>query len=173
MKKLFAIAFATFLACSVQAQDDFKHFGLGLGFGVNYGGLGANLTYAPIRYLSFTGHAGFNFLDFTAGIGANAYLNPRGKMYRPNLKILYGYNGVILNLDLEEYNKTYFGFTVGFGNEFRFGARKAHGFDVDLLVPLRKKEFYDDYDTMKDDPRVEILADPMPIAISIGYHFDF
>jgi len=174
MKKLLFVFTAIFIFHSaLNAQDEYKHFGLGVGMGLSYGGFGCNFTYAPIKYLSVTGHAGFNLVDFNAGIGANVYFMPRTKMYRPNLKVLYGYNGVILNLDLSEYNKSYYGVTVGFGNELRFGASKKHGFNVDLLVPFRPQEFRDDYDAMKDDPRVEILSEPLPIAINIGYHFDF
>lgn len=158
---------------SIYARNEYKQFGLGIGFGLNYGGIGLNLTYAPIKYVSFTVHGGFNLVDFNAGIGANVYLNPRTKMYRPNLKVMYGYNAVIKIYGLDEYDKTYYGLTIGFGNELRFGSSKKHGLDVDLLVPFRSQEAYDDAKRVKNDPRVETFTDFIPIAISFGYHVDF
>ncbi len=182
MKKLVFALSLTLLFNSLNAQysteeknNETVHnqFGLGIGFGLNYGGIGMNLTYAPIKYISVTGHAGFNFIDFNAGIGLNAYILPRTKSYRPNLKVLYGYNAVIINIGLPSYNETYYGVTFGLGNEIRFGKKNAHGFDVDLLIPVRDEKFSDDFDAMKADPRVEVLSEPLPFAISVGYHFDF
>ena len=73
----------------------------------------------------------------------------------------------------DKYDKIYKGFTVGFGLEFRFGKKKQNGFDMELNVPLRTIDFWDDWNTVKNDPGLEVVQDPLPVAFSIGYHHEF
>jgi hypothetical protein len=173
MKKLIIILIAILSVHLVNAQTDYNKFSFGAGIGLNYGGFGANFSFAPIQYLSITAHSGFNLVDLNAGIGANLYLLPRTKLYRPILKAFYGYNGVILVIGKSEYNKSYYGPTFGIGNEFRFGKARRHGFDIDLLIPIRPQEFSDDVDEMQNDPEVSSFNEPSPVAFSLAYHYDF
>lgn len=67
----------------------------------------------------------------------------------------------------------FLGPTPGVGFEFMFGAGKNHGFDVDVNFPIRSKDFDDQVDEMKADPEVGEVAEPLPFAVSVGYHREF
>jgi len=86
---------------------------------------------------------------------------------------MYGSNSIITADGIDEYDKIYKGFTVGLGMEFRFGTKKQNGFDIDLNVPLRTPEFWDDYNRMKNDPRLDVIQGSIPVAFSVGYHYEF
>ncbi len=167
-KNLFLIA-AVFIINSAIASDDYNHFGVGVGVGMNYGGLGMNLTYAPLKFFAITGHAGYNLANANAGISANLYLNNRTKTYRPNIKVMYGYNAAIKVIGYSTSNTSYYGVTFGIGNEFRFGQKKQHGFDVNILFPIRSQKFKDDYDNLSISSNLLLW----PVTFSFGYHFDF
>lgn len=172
MKTKLLIVAALILCMSVKAQEE-QRFNFGAGLGLNYGGIGANMSFHPHQMIGISGHLGHNLADVNAGIGFNLYLGSPDKVYRPVLKALYGYNAVIIIVDGSEYNKSYYGPSFGFGNSFRFGASKKHGFDVDLFLPIRSSEFKDDYDDLDNDPYVEDLTPYWPITLSIGYHLYF
>ena len=42
---------------------------------------------------------------------------------------------------------------------------------IGLFVPIRSQKFMDNYDAMKENPRVEVKNDLLPIAISVGYNW--
>jgi hypothetical protein len=86
---------------------------------------------------------------------------------------MYGCNSIIIVDGTSQYDQVYNGFTVGAGLEFRFGKTKKNGFDFDLNIPLRIPDFWEDYDTMKNDPGLEVTAEPLPVAVSVGYHHEF
>jgi hypothetical protein len=173
MKKLLVLIIAIIFFQFLKAQDEYKKFSVGAGSGLNYGGFGVDFTYAPLKFLAVTADAGYNMLNFTGGIGVNLYIRPRTKMYRPNFKILYGYDGVIRAEGDPKYDQSYYGPTLGLGNEIRFGKLKRHGIDLDILVPLRSKDFFNDVDKLQNDPLVPDYYIPKPLAFSLAYHFDF
>jgi hypothetical protein len=45
--------------------------------------------------------------------------------------------------------------------------------NIELIVAITSQSFYDDWDRMKQQPKISVQSDPLPIAISIGYHFAF
>jgi len=45
--------------------------------------------------------------------------------------------------------------------------------NIELVVPFRSKSFHDDWDNIKNNPGIDIQSEPLPVAISIGYHFAF
>jgi hypothetical protein len=149
---------------------------LGIGLGIDYGGLlGVQIGYAPVKHLTLFAAGGYYMIDFGWGIGAKGLFIPKTDRHvvRPFLKAMFGTNSVIYVIDFEEYNATYLGFTAGAGVEFRFGRKKANGFDLDLNVPFRSPDYWIDYNTMKNDPRLEIIQDVLPVAFSVGYHHEF
>ncbi|MFC2152066.1 hypothetical protein ACFLSE_06010 [Bacteroidota bacterium] len=167
---LLVILFATHL----NAQEkSFNNFDFGAGMGLNYGGFGFNLSVAPIPFISLEGFLGYNFLEPNVGGAVNIHVIPKNntKTYNLALKSMYGYNTVLITLDGDMDSKTFYGLSFGISNKLRFGSRKRSGLDLDLLIPIRSKEATDYYDELVDnDYEMTPLS---PIAISIGYHFEF
>ena len=92
---------------------------------------------------------------------------------RPYLKVMYGCNSAIFVDGADQYNKVYKGFTLGLGMEFRFGKKKQTGFNLDFNVPLRTGDFWSDWNDLKNDPAVDVVSGPIPVAFSIGFHHEF
>jgi hypothetical protein len=162
---------------SIVQKYEFPHYtDIGLGLGIDYGGVfGAKFTYSPVKYLGIFIAGGLQFGGFGWQIGAKGYIIPKTskKGFRPNLKVMYGINAAIYVMDAEEYNELYMGPSLGPGLEFRFGRLKKHGLDADLNFPIRSQEYYDDWEDLKNDPNIEVLSEPLPFSISIGYHMEF
>ena len=150
-------------------------FDIGFGFGLDYGGLiGAKATFIPIKYLGIFASGGYHLVSFGWQIGVTGYILPKTnvKKIRPYVKIMYGSNRVIIVEGASGYDMNYIGFTPGIGIEIRFGAKASHGLNADLNFPIGSSEFNDDFDELKNNPSIT-TSDPLPIAISFGYHFEF
>jgi hypothetical protein len=151
------------------------HGDFGFGFGMDYGGLaGIQVAIAPVKHLSLFIAGGYYFYQFGWNAGMKLLIigKTSAHTFRPFLKGMYGCNSVIVT-DVDEYNKVYKGFTVGLGFELRFGKNKKNGFDFDLNVPLRTPDFWEDYNRMANDPNMDVVAGPSPVAVSFGFHHEF
>ena len=149
---------------------------LGIGLGLDYGGIvGFQLGVAPLKHLDFFAAGGYYLFQVGWQVGLKGLFISKTSAhpFRPFLKAMYGCNSVIAVDGIDDYDKVYTGFTVGLGLEFRFGKSKRNGFDADLNVPLRTPDFWDDYNRMKNDPRVSMVQGPIPVAASVGYHHEF
>ncbi len=151
-------------------------FDFGIGLGMDYGGVfGLQVGVAPVKHLTFFGAVGYYMIGVGWNFGLKVLPLPKTTKHsvRPFLKAMYGCNSVIVADGTEEYDKIYKGFTAGLGFEFRFGKKKMNGLDVDLNIPLRTGEFWVDYNTMKNDPNMDVTQGPIPVAFSIGFHHEF
>jgi hypothetical protein len=140
---------------------------LGLGMGMDHGGIGVRLDVPLSRNLAAVGGLGYAVV----GMGWNVGLQLRTDPTKPvglYMTALYGYNGAIKVEGAGRYDKLYYGFTPGAGVEFR-GAR-GNFFHMALLVPLRSPEFWGDWDDLKAEG-VQVKQGPLPVAVSLGYHF--
>jgi hypothetical protein len=173
MKKLFILVLscAMYTGTHIQAQDSlYVGNSFGVGLGMDYGGVGMRYTYSANRTIGIFGAAGYNLVDLGLNAGLIARFNPGQKTCVYGIG-MYGYNGVIKVEGASEYNKTYYGPTFGLGIEFHARNKTQNFFNVELLVPLRPSSFQDDIDDLKNDNIAEFKNEPMPIAISLGYHF--
>ncbi|HEX6848136.1 MAG TPA: hypothetical protein VF144_14240 [Chitinophagaceae bacterium] len=154
----------------LQAQDPDhepkKEFDVGIGIGIDYGGIGARATFKPISHLGLFAAAGYNFnsIGFNAG-GQWHFPQKRNDFY---ITAMYGYNAVIaVSGDIED-KGTYYGVSAGLGYELH-SRRRPNFWNFEILVPFRNSNFKDDVDALKY--LGADLMEPLPIAISIGYHF--
>jgi predicted porin len=84
---------------------------------------------------------------------------------------MYGTNGAIKVDGLPEYDKVYTGASFGLGIKLNSKGDNANYWDFGLLYPIRSSSFNDDYDTVKNDPRISDISSPWPVLIVIGYNF--
>jgi hypothetical protein len=142
---------------------------LGLGIGLDYGGIGGRVTFLPLKRLAVFGGIGYALVDFGYNVGAQYRFIPDNRIC-PTFAFMYGYNGVIKIQNASEYDEIYYGTSISGGMEIHFGG-KDNFMNVELVVPFRSKEFQDRWDWIKNQPNISIVTDPLPIAFSIGYHF--
>lgn len=170
------VVFIVALSLSQVFADYFeanrKH-AVGLGFGIDYGGIGLKYTYHPIDYLGIFAGVGSNLvgLGFNFGIKGDIIQSNSFNMMRVSAHLMYGYNAVTMVVGKSEYNKTFYGLTPGIGVGFRFGQKRSHGLDFGLQIPIRGQDFTDQMNLIKSDPQVTIGA-VSPVAISIGYTWE-
>lgn len=150
-------------------EDEYAKFTLGFGMGLDFGGFGTRLTISPAKSIGLFAGMGYNLVGFGFNGGARFRFAPDKKV-NPTLLAMYGYNGVIKVINMEQYNKSYNGFTIGGGIQLN-SRKNLNYWSFELLIPFRSREFYDDVDVVSSNPQIE-MSDPLPIAISIGYHLN-
>ncbi len=151
---------------------------IGLGFGMDYGGMGFKVEYLPVKYLGIFGGLGYNF--YSLGINGGLAFRPLPDVkLQPLVIAMYGYNGAIkisgstttLALNgLDDVSKTYYGFTTGVGGELKVG-RKDNRLYLAVLYPFRSQTFRDNYDKVKNSPVIDTKGELLPITISIGFNW--
>jgi hypothetical protein len=158
-----------------QAPATRNHFlDIGTGLGLDYGGIiGINVAYIPIPYLSFFVGTGWELMAFgwNTGIKIHAIPEDSRHVFRINFKIMYGVNGATSVVNADGYDKVFLGFTPGIGFEFMFGSNKSNGFDFDLNFPIHGSDLDNEIKIIRNDGAT--ISDPLPIAISLGYHHEF
>ena len=179
MKKLLAVVLicTAFLAQAqydpnykrTSYQDPESPFNFGVGLGLDYGGIGVKISGYPVKHFGLFGGAGYNLVKVGYNLGAIGRILP-GKRVCPYVTGMYGSNAVIVVQNASNFNKVYYGPTLGGGIELHFGSGQNF-MNFGLLIPIRPQEFYDDWDRIKALPNVTDATDPLPVGISVGYHF--
>lgn len=144
---------------------------LGLGLGLDYGGIGVNLTLYPQKNIGIFGSCGYAL----AGIGYNfgvkfrlvSEVKPRAVV--PYATCMYGYNASVVVLNSLKYNKLFYGTTVGLGINFKTNPSKRAYWSLAVLMPLRDSEVNDYIEDLEDNHNMEFNNELMPVLISIGY----
>lgn len=148
----------------------------GVGIGIDYGGLiGAKATFYPIPYMGIFAAGGWELIALGWNVGVLGRIIPADGKHaaRPYLKVMYGVNGATKVDGKSSYDQLFYGVTVGVGLETRFGKHRKSGINLDLNVPFRSPEFYDQINQMKNDPQIKMTNSPLPISFSIGYNVEF
>jgi hypothetical protein len=154
----------------VERQPTIIKFGIGLG--LDYGGLGARFTITPTPQIGLFGAAGYNFHQAAFNVGANYKFLP-DKRVTPVVGLMYGYNAVIIVEGAEELNKTYKGVSMSGGIELNMKRSKNY-WSFELVTSFWSREYRNDWDDLKNNPSIIIEegSEPIPISISVGYHFN-
>jgi hypothetical protein len=167
-KTVFLIALSgstTASAQSTKSNTTDPKFFLGLGAGLDYGGLGLRASYAATKNISAFGGAGYNLLEPAYNIGMMYRFLPH-KTVSPTVLAMYGYNAVIKITDRRDLSNTYYGFTVGAGCHIK-NRSLYNNWALEVLLPFRNSAFTKDYDYWKSSLKNKNI----PITITIGYNF--
>jgi hypothetical protein len=145
---------------------------LGLGLGQDYGGIGANLLYYMNDNIGLFGGAGHAIAGFGYNVGVKARFLPK-KQSGTNFYLLgmYGYNAAVKVEGADNFNKLFYGPTVGFGIDTGKHPFKSGYWSFALMIPFRKAEVNDYMDMLEDDYGVEFDQKMLPITFSVGYRF--
>jgi hypothetical protein len=176
-KTLLAIAVSLFLcSATTRAQDATPPsnpspdvFTLGFGFGLDYGGLGVNATVYPQKNIGLFGGVGYAL----AGTGYNAGIKLRllpdhgASKVRPFMEAMYGYNAAIAVSGNSQYNKLFYGPSVGAGLDIGSTLKGKANFCLAILVPIRSPDANNYINMLRNSYGVSFnkLA---PIAFSLG-----
>ena len=88
---------------------------------------------------------------------------------------MYGFNAAIyLSSSLgDDTKKIYEGYSGGFGFQVRLGDAKNSYLNIEMIVPQRSQQYYDDLKDLKSSPIIKVKREPSTVLGSIGYHFQF
>lgn len=168
---LFMTTASTAFAQDIPTQKEKKYHQvyLGLGLGLDYGGVGIKIEYLPIENVGVFGGFGYNLAEVGWNVGASYKIKATDHL-SVNPLVMYGYNGVLKVDGASEYDMVSHGVTFGVNLDIYVG-RKGNKISAGLYVPIRSKKFMDNYDDVKDDSRVSIDNELLPIAIGVGYNW--
>jgi len=120
---------------------------IGLGYGVPYGGLGAN---GDVRvYKSFYLSGGVGTVDFVSvmySVGAKYYLRSGNYKWRPRVFLNYGPYGIVRGDDYYasvDINERYNSLMLGVGQQWTLGITKSWGFDCDIHYVVDQRGYTD------------------------------
>lgn len=144
---------------------------LGVGLGLDYGGIGFNLIAYPQRNIGLFAGGGYAI----AGMGYNVGLKLRFVAKESKSKAvgfvtgMYGYNAAVSVQNATDLNKLFYGYTVGAGVDLRSKTKKGGYWTLTLLLPFRSSEVDSYLEDLETNYNVERKSDFFPITISIGY----
>lgn len=144
---------------------------LGIGFGLDYGGMGGSIMFYPQKSVGLFAGAGYAFagLGFNAGVKFRLISDKSTSFFAPHALAMYGYNAAIGVSNATHLNKIFYGLSLGIGLDFRFNQAKKNYWTTSLLIPLRKAEVNDYIDLLKSDYGVEFENELTPVTFSFGY----
>jgi hypothetical protein len=148
----------------------------GVGFGLDYGFLGGNLTIWPIRNFGIFGGAGFIPMEgaalvYNLGVKFNfssskLQIQRTDKVLVPGIELMYGINTMVKAYDKPELNALFPGLTIGFNTEYRYS--KSY-FSLGILYPIMSSEaqtYIDKYGIIITKPGIGLK-----ISVGIGLIF--
>jgi hypothetical protein len=133
---------------------------VGLGLGLDYGGIGMKVTLGATSTLSVFGGIGYNLhkVGYNAGLELN--FSPRTKT-TGFLSAMYGYNAVLVQSSGSySQSETFYGPSFGLGIKTRSWVNENF-FSIQVILPIRDEEFLN----------APMAEKPWPVLISLGYHF--
>lgn len=142
---------------------------MGLGFGLDYGGLGAKIEYLPVKNIGLFAGLGYNLAEAGWNIGAS-YKIKTSERLSINPTAFYGYNGVLKVDGASEFDMVSYGVTFGVNFDIYVG-KKGNKITAGLNVPIRSQKFNDNYDAVKNNPLIKMDNEILPIAIGVGYNW--
>lgn len=169
MKKQMIIAVAILMAVAGTTADaqtseqSHSRINSGVGFGIPYGVLGANLDLD--LGAGFKGSFGLGS-TIVAGPGFSAgvkyFLGGPDRGFRPRCGVFYGTNAIIQrSAGIVDAYESYNGLNLVFGSEVMFGSSRKHGLDFDLVYIATNG-----YD---DDDLGGVESEPGRVKFSLGY----
>lgn len=152
-------------------KSDIVNFGPGIGF--DYGGFGANLMFYPQKNIGIFFGGGYALTGFGYNTGIKLRLSPdKGNVVNPFFTAMYGYNAAVVIADNTQFNKLFYGPTMGIGIDIRSKKPSSKGFlSLALMVPFRSSDAQNYIDYLKSQYGASFTTDLIPVGFSIGYKF--
>lgn len=147
---------------------------LGIGSGLDYGGLGLNVTIYPQRNIGLFGGIGYT----ASGLGYNGGMRfrfvPENKVehFIPFLTLMYGFtNTVVVDKDAA-LDKIFYCASVGAGFDVRIHKKSKGLWAFAVIVPLNNSAVRNYIDDLKNIYGIT-KKDISPVQFSIGYRLLF
>jgi len=154
---------------SNSSKEKYENAYLGIGLGMDHGGIGLNLSVYPIKYIGVILGGGYNLVG--AGLNAGLKLRIFSDRTTPYFSVMYGYNAVIKVQNLDQFNKTFYGTTVGFGADIRINPAKKNYIGLGVLIPFRSSSVETYMNDLRNNYGITFKSGFFPIGFSLSYRF--
>ena len=134
---LFLSSFNVIAQDSIQVPRVIDRSSFGLGGGLDFGGFGANMLVYPDRSIGLFGGVGIAMGSIGYNAGAKFRIVSKKHNTDPYALIMYGYNAVIKVTGASQYDKLFYGPTIGFGLDIHSKHKNRGYWSMALLVPIR------------------------------------
>jgi len=176
MKRIMIVLLAVNALCCVNARagvnshsnDRLDMISIGLGFGFDHGGFGANVLAYPQKYIGLFAGGGYALAGFGYNIGAKVRIVPPRAKVNPYIMGMYGYNSAIVVSGAASLDKLFYGPTVGLGLDLRPNKDNWGYWTFAVLVPIRNSDVDDYRKDLEDNHGVVFKSGLMPIGFSMG-----
>lgn len=142
---------------------------IGLGVGLDYGGLGGRFAVPLSTNTSAFLSAGYAIAGFGYNFGLRARFS--NKPVSLTSTLMYGYNTVIKIVGAPQFDKVYTGLSVGLGFQLNSKRNQYNSFQAGFILPFRSDEYKSDWSNIKNNSSIQTFVEPWPVLISFGYHF--
>jgi len=148
-------------------NDIDENVSLGLGLGMDHGGFGLNLCVYPIKNIGIFLGGGYAFI----GPGFNGGLKFRVFSDRtsPYASVMYGYHAVVKVQNAGQFNKMFYGTTLGLGVDLWINSEKRSYLSLGLLIPFRGSSVQTYVDDLKKNHNIVFKSSLPPVGISFSY----
>jgi hypothetical protein len=145
---------------------------VGLGLGLDYGGIGVNLQACLGNSFALSAGVGNSFagLGYNVGIKVKKNAEKATNGLLPYATLLYGINSIIYVQNMGSYNKMFAGVTPGLGLDIRLSKRSLSCLSIGLIFPIRKPQVQQYIDELKSKG-VVFGKQLQNVAISVGFRF--
>jgi len=166
-----------FMAVTLKAQDiipapiTYDKVNLGIGAGLDYGGIGVDLLFYPHQNFGLFAGAGYAIagVGFNAGVKYRFIPKKQPSNIAPYVIAMYGYNAAVAVTDASQFNKLFYGPSFGAGLDFGLRPGRRGYWSAALLVPVRSSEAKEYVNDLEENEGVEFGIGLLPVAFSIGY----
>jgi len=158
-------------ATTFAVQPD--KFSIGLGIGQDYGGFGGHAVVYPQQNIGFFAGFGYNLVGFGYNVGVKLRLvsqKPTTKV-NPYAVLMYGYTAAIKVQDASQYDKIFYGSTVGVGIDLKSNPMSKIYYSFGINMPLRGTAVDDYMADLKNNHGVVFNNDLLPVTFSLGFKY--
>ena len=175
MKRILFLTILLAIGVNLNAQFNNMRYdksSIGIGAGFDYGGFGVNFAHYPVDYIGVFGGVGYALADLGYNAGVKfRYISSKNttKSMLPFLMGMYGYNTAIKVNGSPNFNKLYYGPTVGAGLDFFSRSGRSY-WTFAITFPIRGSEPNDYIDDLKDQG-VKFENELFPVGLTVGWRF--
>lgn len=143
---------------------------LGLGFGLDYGGFGFNATVYPQKNIGIFGGVGYALAGAGYNVGVKLRLLPDHgySKVRPFLEGMYGYNAAIVVTNDPQYNKIYYGPSMGVGVDIGSLNKGKANFCMAIVIPFRSPDVNNYINGLQNNYGIS-FGNLSPVTFSLGF----
>lgn len=177
MNKYIGILLVFFLNLSLvcKSQDTIVQLKLdtisvGMGIGIDHGGIGYNLMYYPSEQLGLFAGIGYAIAGIGLNAGGKLRIINEDKISKSNFffTAMYGYNAGVKVKRAEKYDKLFYGITLGGGFDTHPKAGRNSYWSFSILVPFRNPDLNEYINDLEQNQNVVFEIKPFPFLISIS-----